>query len=121
MARYIDADKIITDAIKERKFFMTMLDASNQECVVKTIYKDLAEFIDAQPTADVVEVVRCKDCIHAVELDKHCEINRSAYRHCNMCRGEEETNVWHSYKKYRKDYSIVELDGFCDMGERKDT
>jgi hypothetical protein len=38
-----------------------------------------------------------------------------------MWRGEEEKNVWHSYKKYRKDYSIVELDGFCDMGERKDT
>jgi hypothetical protein len=71
--------------------------------------------------ADFVEVVRCKECIHSQELDKHCEINRSAYRHCNMWRGEEEKNVWHSYKKYRKDYSIVELDGFCDMGERSDT
>ena len=77
--------------------------------------------VDHAPTADVVEVVRCKDCVHSQELDKHCEINRSAYRHCIMWRGEEEKNVWHSYKKYRKDYSIVELDGFCDMGERIDT
>lgn len=69
--------------------------------------------------ADFVEVVRCKDCIHAIELDKHCEINRSAYKHCTLLRGEEENNVWHRYKKYYKDYSIVEPEGFCDSGERK--
>ena len=108
MARYIDADLLIKNI-------------ANIEDLRTLSTKTIGKAISDTPTADVVEVVRCKDCKHLQELDKHCEINRSAYRHCNMWRGEEEKNVWHSYKKYRKDYSIVELDGFCDMGERRDT
>ena len=69
--------------------------------------------------ADFVEVVRCKDCKHSINLDKNCALNRNAYKHCQLWRGEELTNIWHRYKKYYKDYSIVELDGFCDSGERK--
>ena len=69
--------------------------------------------------ADVVEVVRCKDCEHSRELEKNCEINnREHYRHCAMCRGEEE-RVWVKHKRYYKDYSIVELDDYCSYGERK--
>lgn len=57
MARYIDADKIITDAIKERKFVLQKEDLiKSQEVVVRTVYKDLAEFIYSQPTADVVGI-----------------------------------------------------------------
>ena len=70
--------------------------------------------------ADFVEVVRCKDCMHSREFDKHCEINRFAHRHCAMDRGEEIKNVWHKYKKYYKDYSVVDYDGFCSYGERKE-
>ena len=69
---------------------------------------------------DVVEVVRCKDCIYAVELDKHCDISRTAYRHCSLLRGDETKYVWHKYKKYYKSYSIVDLDGYCDSGELKE-
>ena len=69
---------------------------------------------------DFVEVVRCKDCKYTVEFDKHCEINRTAYKHCSLLRGEETNNVWHKYKKYYKDYSIVELDDYCNYGERKE-
>ena len=71
-------------------------------------------------TADVVKVVRCKDCVHAVELDKHCEVSRTAYRHCGLLRGDETKYVWHKYKKYYKDYSLVELDGYCDEGVLKE-
>ena len=71
------------------------------------------------PAVDVVEIVRCKDCKYAIELDKHCEINRSAYKHCVLLRGDETKYVWHKYKKYYKDYSIVEPDDFCSCGERK--
>ena len=100
--------------------------ASCKDCIHRELcnvhgYIDADECGVFKNKADVVKVVRCKDCIYSQELDKHCEINCSAYRHCNMWRGEEEKNVWHSYKKYRKDYSIVELDGFCDMGERRAT
>lgn len=60
---------------------------------------------------------RCEDCIHSVPLDNNCELNTSMYLHCNLWRGEETKNVWHKYKKYYKDYSIVERDGFCDSVE----
>ena len=75
--------------------------------------------IDELPRVDAVEVVRCKDCVHAEELDKHCELNGNRYRHCLIWRGEEEKNVWHKYKKYYRDYSLVDVDGFCDEGARK--
>jgi hypothetical protein len=69
--------------------------------------------------ADVVEVVRCKDCQYAQELDKHCDINRTVYKHCSLLRGEETNNVWHKYKKYYKDYSLVSLDDYCSSGEKR--
>ena len=81
-------------------------------CGLKTNYK--------QSTADAVEVVRCKDCIHAIELDKHCDINRTEYKHCTLLRGDETKYVWHKHKKYYKDYSIVEPNDYCSYGERKD-
>lgn len=116
MARYIDADEL---HIKMEDLYEHHLEMNNFSA--DGAVADCLDLLDNTPTADVVEVVRCKDCIHSQELDKHCEINRSAYRHCNIWRGEEEKNVWHSYKKYSKDYSIVELCAFCDMGERRDT
>lgn len=70
------------------------------------------------PAADVAPVVRCQNCIHAEPLDRNCELNTCVYMHCKLGRGEEEKNVWHKYKKYYKDYSLVDRDGFCDMGER---
>ena len=73
-----------------------------------------------KPKTDVVKVVRCKDCIHAVEFDKHCELNRNYYKHCTLFRGEETDIVWHKYKKYYKSYSIVEPDDFCNYGELKE-
>lgn len=95
MARYIDADKIITDAIKERKFFIQSYDAFKQELVVKTIYKDLYEFIESQPTADVVEVKHgewtkkvsdmwhCSLCLHPALLNG-CEEDVLS-NHCPFC------------------------------------
>ena len=68
------------------------------------------------PAADVEPVVRCKDCIHCVPLDAHAD---GVYgMHCLYQRGEEVRNVWHKFKKYYKDYSIVEGNSFCDQGER---
>ena len=67
--------------------------------------------LETAQTVDAVEVVRCRDCIHAVEIEKdyirklfidgtkQCELGRA-----DMCFG----------------YSIISNDGFCDSGERKD-
>lgn len=51
MARYIDADKF-EQAIKGKEVFQGYFDNG-------FIYDEL----NRQPTADVVEVVRCKDCV----------------------------------------------------------
>ena len=56
MARYIDAEPMLRESIEERKFVFATEDALKNELIVRTVYKDLAEFIDNQPTADVVEV-----------------------------------------------------------------
>ena len=68
---------------------------------------------------DVIVPIRCKDCIHAIELDKHCDINRTAYKHCTLLRGDETKYVWHKYKKYYKDYSIVEPNDYCSYGIKR--
>ena len=74
----------------------------------------------SEELVEYVPVVRCQDCIYAVPLDRNCELNETAYLHCNLWRGEETKNVWHKYKKYYKDYSLVDRDGFCSSGERRD-
>lgn len=111
MAEYIEREPRYIDINKfsiPKGFF-------NQELNVPKIF----DLLYSQPAADVVEVVRCKDCKFATELDKHCDINRTAYKHCSLLRGDETKYVWHKYKKYYKDYSIVELDDFCSYGERR--
>ena len=80
----------------------------------------LREVLEDTPAADVVEVVRCKDCKFATELDKYCELNRAIYKHCSLLRGEPINYVWHKYKRYYKNYSLVEADDYCSYGERKD-
>lgn len=56
-------------------------------CGLKTNYK--------QPTADVVEVVRCKDCKHLMFSDMYGECSQAHM-------------------------GIVRPDDFCSYGERKD-
>ena len=80
----------------------------------------ITHFLDRCPTVDAVEVIRCQNCVHAEPLDRNCEINTCHYMHCKLYRGEETKNVWHKYKKYYKDYSLVERDGFCSDGAKMD-
>lgn len=54
--------------------------------------------IETVPSADAVEVVRCKDCIHSTEW----------YRDRRRCFLWNENGI-----------SVFE-DGFCNYGERKD-
>lgn len=75
--------------------------------------------IRQMPTVDAVSVVRCQDCINAEPLERNCEVNANFYMHCRLWRGEECKNVWHKYKRYYRDYSLVKHDDFCSSGERK--
>lgn len=56
MARYIDADAMAYQLLTIDRQFESMSDWCLQ-------------VLDAQPTADVVEVVRCKDCRHSKMAD----------------------------------------------------
>lgn len=93
--------------LKHRKYFAEETDV---ECLCNQF----------KAKSDYVEVVRCENCKHSCELAPHSEIS-PYYRHCNLWRGEETKNVWHKYKKYYADYSIVEPNHFCIYGERKES
>ena len=93
MARYIDADGAI----------QTLRGA----CVAKypaSFYYGIfvsADEIDKMPTADVVEVVRCKDCVHYKADTEYCQTKHKGY-----CEYD----------------GVIKLQKhFCSYGERKDT
>lgn len=111
------------------------------ETLMEVVYAELASDTDNSranyiigaienlPAADVVPVVRCEKCKHGISFERNAELDSSCYLHCAIYRGEEVRNVWHKYKKYYRDYSVVDRDGFCDQGvagepcmdERSDT
>ncbi len=80
MAKYIDVDTIEYHEIFEGHEF------------VRVAYGD---DIDELPTADVVEVVRCKDC-------KHWEV-RDGWDNCTFF-----------------DWLMEDGNGFCHFGERRE-
>lgn len=85
MPRYIDADALM----KEFRDFVR--DANNSDFVPVPTWNDAVSLVGSAPTADVVEVVRCKDC---------------KYRKGSAC---DYSAVW------------VRKNGFCKWGERKET
>lgn len=62
------------------------------------IEEDFIAIIDDMPAADVVEVVRCKDCLYATER----------YGHLNCINGVSYRNSWNK------------PDDYCSYGERKE-
>ena len=87
MSRYIDADKIVITAERGRSYdgliFIPVIDA--HRC------------IDATPTAEVVEVVRCGEC-------RYCKYIRSADIH--KCERREH---------YSEQVNVMD---YCSYGER---
>ena len=82
MNRYIDADNM--KSIKN-------IQSANFNSI-----ESIREWIDSQPTADVVEVVRCKDCKHF--RDRKLKLLDDIYE-CKL------TGL------------VTELDNFCKYGE----
>lgn len=88
MSRYIDADKAYETARNYHKdFARSIADLTS-----------LREVLEDTPTADVVAVVRCKDC-------KYFQDNNGGYPH-EECR-------------WRMD-ETPNADDYCSYGERKD-
>lgn len=95
MAEYIERESLLTKAIKEKKFVFQTADLLNEEVIVRTVYKDLFEFIQSIPAADV-EPVRHGRWIHTDlsarwtgkdECSKcgYHEYDRSDLSHLNYC------------------------------------
>jgi hypothetical protein len=58
-------------------------------------------------------VVRCKDCIHAVDITNYRMAKRFGdhAKQCMRCRGDSGFGY--------PDLSVVYPDGFCDEGEKR--
>lgn len=94
MNRYIDADKAKEQIVNS---FVTDIFCLTDDEVGRAD-KAILDEIDKVPTADVVEVVRCKDCLYATKKYGHIEcINGISYR-----------NHWN------------QPDDYCSYGERAD-
>lgn len=91
MSRYIDADRL-KEEIDE------WLDSVGTALVGKgmSYYAELMGCIDETPTADVVEVVRCRDC-------KHYVLNTLGIKFCSESRG----------------LTLPYDETFCSYGKRK--
>lgn len=99
MGRYIDVDKIRITAQTE-----------NEDGDALVSLSDVRRAIDQTPTADVVEVVRCKDCKHRGDVV------------CPMCF--EEYSASDDGEGYMVDDWITidntQDDAFCSYGEQRD-
>ena len=92
MRRYIDADKLLTDEILHILPFGCGR-ASGRAVV-------FVEDIEKIPTADVVEVVRCKDCFYSEKtLSDECP------KECSWCR---------------KLCFVTHENHYCSYGERRE-
>lgn len=80
MSRYIDADKLYRDEIKRCGCVPIIGSCSKDN-------KSFKDVIDEQPTADVVEVVRCKDCLntHLINDYPYCELWNFVLARDNFC------------------------------------
>ena len=115
MAEYIERGALMQFPIRRNYY-----DRKNGNKHFINGIETVLEYAENLPAADVAPVVRCRDCINAEPLERNCEVNANFYMHCRLWRGEECKNVWHKYKRYYRDYSLVQQDDFCSSGERTD-
>lgn len=100
MSKYINAETLIE---------MLKAKADMALGTPKAVFGNAIKMIDLLPPADVVEVVRCKDCVYSREMGKYeMEIYLSNCVGCTM----------HS-KSYHD--VIMRDDDFCSYGERKES
>lgn len=92
MSRYIDADVLIDDLIHNRSFYPAIVSSA----------------IKNTPTADVVEVVRCKDCKFWHNEGYDPLLNH----YCGSCHCK--------YWAYPPEYFETHDNDYCCYGERSE-
>ena len=91
MARYIDADKFAEDVC-----VFNAIDEHSANAVISLLHR--------QPTADIVEVVRCEKC-------KYCD-------HCYPAKAIDKEPVEGWYCNLNSKYVLPTH--FCSYGERRE-
>lgn len=107
MRRYIDADAVLAE-IQEELDFNTPMYSEEQNNHINIGLRIARRCIKKQPTADVVEVVRCKDCKHL----KHSQSVLNGELECGYCR--LYANYLPSGLTYRGG------NDYCSYGERRE-
>lgn len=78
MARYIKESELLETIDKLQKSLSPRLDARDN--IVFDVLEIVNSLIEKQPTANVVEAVRCKDCIHFTKKEE----NMFGIDHCHI-------------------------------------
>ncbi len=105
MARYIDAYSLSNKVFKSKKNNPHCIDAvaRNHNCEHEHFLKMIAD----EPTADVAEVVRCKDC---EQFMQQYDIHNGLKLHYGICK--LNSNKFHDEE--------VNCDHYCSYGEKKE-
>ena len=106
MARYIDADEFF----QTLGFYEQSFDENRDFSARQTILQIMHE-LEHAPTADVVEVVRCKNCIYAEKHYDTTHLIGNTYYHSGA-----PTRLLYITCKNRK--GKLEERDFCSCGER---
>ena len=100
---YIEREKLLAE-IQEEIDFETSMYTEEQNKYFKMGLRCAYRDAKRQPTADVVEVVRCRDCKH--NEDNGCDCNRTI------------THISRNYVCEVNEYKYIGLE-YCSYGERK--
>ena len=95
MPEYIEREALLKDIEDEKPVNWTNSDSERQAEIDFDTYK---EIIEIQPTADVVEVVRCKDCYYYSE-NKSCCINVKVIKSFYGCTVKPNEYCSHGKRK----------------------
>lgn len=100
MSRYIDAEAY--KAAHKNAYETAMMECGNGDDtkLARRVYEAVIKSVDVFPAADVVEVVRCKDCKYQNKGQNECES-------WNICE----------YRSWL--YFPVNDDDYCSNGERR--
>lgn len=99
MAEYIEREALLKEMLDFHSIPVYIGHVSDEDIM----FENMVEFVKEQPTADVVEVVRCKDCKY-FEIDEEdelgeCKCGNMAMSYCGVL--------------------YPQRNDFCRYGERK--
>lgn len=104
MADYVDRQAAMIEFAEHVK------KSNNSDFAPTPTWNDAVEIVENLPSADVVEVVRCKDCVHYIPYDwMFSEVWKS--QNIEDYSQDEIGCEWIDH--------YVKPDGYCSFGERK--